>query len=92
MTASVSRFRPLLTGLGLTAATLTTSAHPGHSLHDSTWTHLLTSPDHFAVLAGVGLALVVGAQWVQGRLPRRLVRGSGWIAVLGAALGWVAVS
>ena len=63
-------------------------AHPGHSLFGATPIHLLTSPDHFLVLAMTGTLLLFGAKFVQRRLPRRLVQGAGVFALGGAAVVW----
>jgi hypothetical protein len=63
-------------------------AHPGHSLFDATPMHLLTSPDHFLVLAMTGTLLLFGAKFVQSRLPRRFIQGAGVIALAAAAVVW----
>jgi len=72
----------------LTALGLTAQAHPGHDLRDATSLHLLTSPDHLAVLALGGAALWFAGRFVQRQLPRRLLQGAGLAAVLSAALIW----
>ena len=48
--------------------------------------HLLTSPDHLAVLALSGVALCFGARFVHARRPRRLLQGAGLAAVAVAAV------
>jgi len=70
--------------LGITVA----QAHPGHGVSDVSATHLLTSPDHFLVLATSGVLLVFGARLVQRRLPRRLLQGAGVVTLAGAAVIW----
>ncbi|HXJ59879.1 MAG TPA: hypothetical protein VNU68_24820 [Verrucomicrobiae bacterium] len=67
---------------------ISASAHPGHSLSDATPGHLLSSPDHLAVLALGGVALWFAGRFVQRQLPRRLLQGAGMAAVLTAALIW----
>lgn len=47
-------------------ATAAAQAHPGHSIFRSAPMHLLTEPDHAAVLAGFGIVL-----WLVGSAFRR---------------------
>jgi hypothetical protein len=63
-------------------------AHPGHSLHDATVSHVLTSPYHLAVLALGGVALWFAGRFVQRQLPRLLLQGAGVVAILSAAVIW----
>lgn len=72
----------------LTAIAITGQAHPGHDLRDATPGHLLTSPDHLAVLALGGAALWLIGRFVQRQLPRRLLQGVGVAAILTAAVIW----
>jgi hypothetical protein len=72
----------------LAFATGLAQAHPGHGLHDASPTHLLTSPDHLAVLALGGAAAWFGARWVGRRLPRRLLQILGVAALTTAAVLW----
>ncbi len=72
----------------LALATGLAQAHPGHALHDASPTHLLTSPDHLAVLALGGAAVWFGARWVERRLPRRSLQVLGIVAVTTAAVLW----
>jgi hypothetical protein len=67
---------------------LTAQAHPGHDLLDATPRHLLTSPDHLAVLTAGGVALWIAGRFVQRQLPRRLLQGVGLAAILVAAVVW----
>ena len=78
----------LLVSSSLLAVTLTTQAHPGHNLLDAPPRHLLTSPDHLAVLALGGVALWLAGRFVQRQLPRRLLQGAGLAAILSAAVIW----
>jgi len=63
-------------------------AHPGHSLGDADAQHLLTSPDHIAVLAIGGLGLWLVGRLVQRRLPRRVLQSLGLAALATAAVFW----
>ena len=63
-------------------------AHPGHSWSEAGSSHLLTSPDHLAVLAAVGCVSWIAALWVSRRLPRRLLQCAGVGAVAAAAVLW----
>jgi hypothetical protein len=63
-------------------------AHPGHSLLDATPTHLLTSPNHFIVLAVSGVLLWFGARLVKRQLPRRILQGAGILALAVAVVTW----
>ena len=83
--------RPKLTAVisaSLTALALTAQAHPGHDLRDATPQHLLTSPDHLAVLALGGVALWLTGRFAQRQLPRRILQGTGVAAILTAAVIW----
>ncbi|MBI3879001.1 MAG: hypothetical protein HY301_02930 [Verrucomicrobia bacterium] len=60
-------------------------AHPGHSLTEATPLHLLTSPDHLAMLALLGGGLCVAAQFVRRPLPRRAMQFAGALGVIAAA-------
>ena len=74
--------------LALLATSLSARAHPGHSLHDASTAHLLTSPNHLAVLALGGVVFFTAGYFIQRRLPRRLLQGCGLAAVLAAVVGW----
>jgi peptidoglycan/LPS O-acetylase OafA/YrhL len=63
-------------------------AHPGHSWSEASSSHLLTNPDHLAVLAAVGCVSWIAALWVSRRLPRRLLQCAGVGAVAAAAVLW----
>jgi hypothetical protein len=78
----------LLVSSSLLAVPLTSQAHPGHNLSDASPQHLLTSPDHLAVLAFGGIALWLAGRFVQRQLPRRLLQGAGLAAILSAAVIW----
>jgi uncharacterized membrane protein YfcA len=84
-----ARFSFFTAGVALAMAALTpapASAHPGHSLGDANAQHLLTSPDHLAVLALGGLGLWFAARLVQRRVPRQLLQGFGLLALLAAVV------
>jgi hypothetical protein len=63
-------------------------AHPGHDLRDASPEHLLTSPDHLAVLALGGAALWLAGWGVPRPLPRRFLQAAGLVAACSAALIW----
>ena len=89
--AAAGMNRTKLTAListSLTALALTAQAHPGHALHDATPQHLLTSPDHLAVLALGGVALWLTGRFAQRQMPRRILQGAGVAAILTAAVIW----
>lgn len=79
-----------LTRISLLAAALSTNsvpslqAHPGHPLGDHGVAHVVASPYHLALLAGVGAALWLSARLVQRRFPKRLMQIGGATAVLSA--------
>jgi peptidoglycan/LPS O-acetylase OafA/YrhL len=83
-----AKFRSGSLALGSLLLAISAFAHPGHDLRDATPQHLLTSPDHLAVLALGGVALWFAGRFVQRQLPRRLLQGAGLAAVLTAALIW----
>ena len=72
----------------LVASTLPAAAHPGHSLHDASPAHLLTSPDHLLVLIASGIAMLTLARLIPSRWLRRAVSGAGTVALLSAAVLW----
>jgi hypothetical protein len=74
--------------LGCFLSITSASAHPGHGLGEHGATHIVTSPYHLAVLALVGAALWLVGRFVQRQLPRRLLQGAGFAAILAAALIW----
>jgi len=78
----------LLTSAATTAFALSASAHPGHDWAAVDARHLVTSPDHLAVLALAGVVLCLGARFVQARWPRRMLQGAGLVAVAVAAVVW----
>jgi hypothetical protein len=55
------------------ALALSAPAHPGHGLSEQGALHLVTSPDHLAILALGGGVLWLGARFVHRRVPRRLL-------------------
>jgi len=63
-------------------------AHPGHALMEPDLTHWVTSPDHAAVLALTGTALILAGTLVRRRWPRAALRISGVCAMVGAAAAW----
>lgn len=81
------RIKVLLSS-SLLANALTAQAHPGHDLRDASPQHLLTSPDHLALLALGGFALWLAGRFVQRQLPRRLLQGAGLAAMLSAVVVW----
>ncbi|HTH47935.1 MAG TPA: hypothetical protein VMB21_10520 [Candidatus Limnocylindria bacterium] len=83
--SSISR---ILTLLGLTLAAVSVQAHPGHSLSDVSVAHLLTSPDHLAILAVGGVLMLAAAQLARQSASKRLLRHGGAVALIGAALLW----
>ena len=78
----------LLVSSSLLSIALTAQSHPGHHLSDASPQHLITSPDHLAVLALGGIALWIAGRFVRRQLPRRLLQGAGLAAILSAAVIW----
>jgi hypothetical protein len=83
-----AKFRSATMAIGCFLSALSASAHPGHALREATPQHLLTSPDHLAVLALSGGVLWFAGRFMQRRMPRRLLQGAGLVAVLTAAMVW----
>lgn len=91
-TIPMTRRSNFIVRLALLAASLTGAfsavAHPGHSLTDSSVSHVVTSPDHLVALAATG-----GLLWAIGRLMqrpsvRRALQFSGAACLLAAAIVW----
>jgi hypothetical protein len=78
--------RGLLTATILTIGNVVALAHPGHSLHDESVSHTLTSPYHLATLALLGGALLVGALFVRRLVARRTLQFAGFTALCVAAV------
>ena len=72
----------------LVVGALPANAHPGHSVLETSPTHILSSPYHIAVLALSGLTLFFGARLVQRQLPRRVLQVAGVIALIAAIAIW----
>lgn len=83
----VGRLQNVVTLMALTLAG-SVHAHPGHALTDAGAAHMLTDPDHLAVLLLLGGALFVAARFVQRNLPRRALQCGGAIAWVGAVVLW----
>lgn len=85
--SSISRMSAatLSVALGLLAI-LTTSAHPGHDLHEESVAHALTSPHHLLTLALIGGGLLLGAVFVKRLAARRTMQITGAAAVAVAGL------
>lgn len=67
---------------------ITSQAHPGHSLAESTPSHILTSPYHLGVLALAGVAMCwIGLAVTQPRV-RMALQWVGAFAVVAAAYMW----
>ena len=82
--------RSLKTALvfGALAVTDSAHAHPGHALNDASLSHLLTSPNHLAALVLLGGGMFVAAQFVQRKLPRRVLQCGGVVVFACAAGLW----
>lgn len=65
-------------------------AHPGHDLMDLGAIHVVTSPFHLLMLALVGCLVWFAARFVKNRAPRRFMQATGVLALMGAAVLWVA--
>jgi len=65
-------------------------AHPGHDLMDHGSAHVVTSPYHLMCLAFLGVLAFGAARFARQRLSQRVLQFAGVIAVLGAAIGWLA--
>ena len=84
-----SRVRRLVPAALLCAgSTLAALAHPGHSLGDASARHLLTSPDHLAVLLLAGCGLTASSWLVQKHLPRRALQCSGAALLAAFVILW----
>ena len=87
--AGVNRLKlPTAVSAWLLALAFTAQAHPGHDLRDATPQHLLTSPDHLAVLALGGVALWFAGRLAQRQMPRRILQCTGVVALLTSAVLW----
>ena len=83
-----ANLRSIALTIGSFLLTLSASAHPGHDFRDAAPQHLLTSPDHLAVLALGGVTLWLTGRFVQRNLPRYLLQGAGVAALLASAVLW----
>jgi hypothetical protein len=83
-----ANLRSAALAIGCLLSAIAASAHPGHDLRDATPQHLLTSPDHLVVLALGGAALWLAGRFVQRQLPRCLLQGAGFAALLASAVLW----
>lgn len=77
-----------VTAAALIVAGLTAQAHPGHSLHEASVSHYVTSPYHLIVLSLVGLALCGAAFVVSRPVLRRALATGGAAALLIAVILW----
>lgn len=88
----VSRFVPACflaaTSAGWFAFAPVASAHPGHAITDASAAHVLSSPDHLAVLLLFAGLMATGAQFIHRRLPRRLLQSGAVATVVSAAALW----
>jgi len=57
-------------------------AHPGHGMLDQGPGHVVGSPYHLAMLALTGGVLLIGARWVEQKLPRRVMQVVGTLTLL----------
>jgi hypothetical protein len=80
--------RGVLATLALVTASLPAHAHPGHAWSQASTTHVLTSPDHLAVLALAGFAICLTGCFIHRRVPRRVLQLSGMAAFATAAVLW----
>jgi hypothetical protein len=78
----------LAASLALNSSAVLVHAHPGHDLHDASMIHVVTSPDHLAVLALAGLTMLSLGYFIHRRLPRRILQCGGALAILAAAVLW----
>jgi hydrogenase/urease accessory protein HupE len=76
----------IVTALLLTPAALL--AHPGHALHEAGPAHLVTSPDHLAMLVAIGAGLILCGQIFRRRVPRLVLRSCGVLTLAGAIALW----
>ena len=80
---------PCFLALAIWATMATTVfAHPGHSMSEASASHLLTSPDHAAVLALFGIAAAVASHLIGQQAARRVLRGCALAAFAGAVVLW----
>ena len=64
-------------------------AHPGHSLTEHGFSHLLASPYHVLTLAIVGVTLVAIAKMVKHRITAGFLSVAGLAAITAAAASWL---
>jgi hypothetical protein len=64
-------------------------AHPGHSLTEHGFGHLLASPYHVLTLTVIGVALVAIAKMVEHRIASGFLTVAGVAAIAAAAVNWV---
>jgi len=77
-----------MTATALLVAGLSAQAHPGHTLHEASVSHYVTSPYHLIVLSLIGLALGGAAFLVNRPALRRAFATGGAAALLIAVILW----
>ena len=77
-----------MTAAALLVAGLSAQAHPGHSMHEASISHYVTSPYHLIVLSLMGLALCGSAFLVKRPAVRRTLATGGAAALLIAVILW----
>ena len=88
-THATARVLPTLaTAAALVLGATSAHAHPGHGLHEATAWHVLSNPYHLAVLAFVGVVLLLAGRFVQRRLPRRVLQGAAIVTLATATVLW----
>lgn len=75
-----------LTAITLAFSSAIATAHPGHSLHQESFTHALTSPYHLLTMALIGGGLLLGAGFAKRLATRRALQITGLSAVAFAAI------
>ncbi len=75
----------MLVGTGIVA---TAQAHPGHSLAEASPGHLLSSPDHIALLALAAFLPVYIARQIPHPVARRWLDATGVVVALATAAMW----
>jgi hypothetical protein len=86
----LSKVRPVAVLTFLAISALSLFAHPGHDLGAYGAKHVITSPYHLAILATAGLILCAAARFIQHRISRRCVQITGAVALVAAAVLWIA--
>ena len=88
ITKLTHNFKTRMTAAALLVAGLSAQAHPGHTLHEESISHYVTSPYHLVVLSLMGVGLCGCALVVKRPAVRRVLATGGAAALLIAFILW----